>query len=214
MYKPLKYLSISLFEDIFQNKLNSNFEDVDKPKRISSLTALAAQFTNKYLTVTGSLLATYVDESVQTETPPEDKKKITPSISVSYLPFEEANLRLRGSYKKIFRVPTFDDMYYTRMGNYKSETGICNTIQCGIDLDKKYLRLLTLWVEPLDGYKNKVDEKTKAFPTMNIFKMRNYGKVDMTGVDLNLRLHALLTSQISLNITGNYSYQRVIDVTG
>ena len=77
----------------------------------------SAQFTNKYLTVTGSLLATYVDESVQTGDSPEDKKKITPSISVSYLPFEEANLRLRGSYKKIFRVPTFDDMYYTRMGN-------------------------------------------------------------------------------------------------
>ena len=213
MYKPLKYLSISLFEDIFQNKLNSNFEDVDKPKRISSLTALAAQFTNKYLTVTGSLLATYVDESVQTGDSPKDKKKVTPSISVSYLPFEEANLRLRGSYKKIFRVPTFDDMYYTRMGNINLKPEYATQYNVGLTWTKKISETIDFMSISLDGYKNKVDDKIVPFPTMNIFKMRNYGKVDMTGVDLNLRLHALLTSQISLNITGNYSYQRVIDVT-
>ncbi|WP_291130197.1 TonB-dependent receptor plug domain-containing protein, partial [Dysgonomonas sp. UBA7698] len=213
MYKPLKYLSISLFEDIFQNKLNSNFEDVDKPKRISSLTALAAQFTNKYLTVTGSLLATYVDESVLTGDSPKDKKKVTPSISVSYLPFEEANLRFRGSYKKIFRVPTFDDMYYIRMGNINLKPEYATQYNVGLTWTKKISETIDFMSISLDGYKNKVDDKIVPFPTMNIFKMRNYGKVDMTGVDLNLRLHTLLTSQISLNITGNYSYQRVIDVT-
>lgn len=213
IYKPLKYLSISLFEDIFQNRLNSNFEDVDKPKRISSLTALAAQFTNKYLTVTGSLLATYVDESLQTGESPEDKKKITPSISVSYLPFEEANLRLRASYKKIFRVPTFDDMYYIRMGNINLKPEYATQYNIGLTWTKKISETIDFMSVSLDGYRNKVDDKIVPFPTMNIFKMRNYGKVDMTGVDLNTRLHALLTSQISLNITGNYSYQRVIDVT-
>ena len=213
IYKPLKYLSISLFEDIFQNRLNSNFEDVDKPKRISSLTALAAQFTNKYLTVTGSLLATYAGESIQSGESPEDKKKITPSISISYLPFEEANLRLRASYKKIFRVPTFDDMYYIRMGNINLKPEYATQYNVGLTWTKKISETFDFISISLDGYKNKVDDKIVPFPTMNIFKMRNYGKVDMTGLDLNTRLHASLTSQISLDVTGNYSYQKVIDVT-
>ncbi|MDR2951012.1 MAG: TonB-dependent receptor [Prevotella sp.] len=213
LYRPLQYLSVSLFEDVFQNRLNSNFADVDKPKRFSSLTALAAQFNNKHLTITGSLLATYVDENVKGEDAPDDKKKITPSLSISYLPFNETNLRIRASYKKIFRVPTFDDMYYIRMGNINLKPEYATQYNIGLTWTEKISDTFDFISISLDGYKNKVDDKIVPFPTMNIFKMRNYGNVDMTGLDLNTRLHAALTSDISLDVTGNYSYQKVIDVT-
>lgn len=213
LYKIHQYLTISLFEDVFQNRLNSNFSDVDKPKRLSSLTALAAQFSNKCLTITGSLLATYVDESVKSGESPDDKKKITPSVSISYLPFGQTNLRVRGSYKKIFRVPTFTDLYYIRMGNINLKPEYATQYNIGITWAGKLSETIDFISLSLDGYKNKVDDKIVPFPTMNIFKMRNYGKVDMTGLDLNTRLHASLTKNISLDITGNYSCQRVIDVT-
>ncbi|WP_036930266.1 TonB-dependent siderophore receptor [Prevotella sp. 10(H)] len=213
VYKPVQNFSVSLFEDVFQNRLHSNFADVDKPTRLSSLTALAAQFSNRHLTITGSLLATYVDEKVRSGEEPDDKKKITPAISVSYLPFLKTNLRIRASYKKIFRVPTFNDLYYVRMGNINLKPEYATQYNAGLTWTGRISDMFDLISISADGYKNKVDDKIVPFPTMNIFKMRNYGKVDMTGLDVNTRAHIAIINKLSVDIAGNYSYQKVIDVT-
>lgn len=213
LYKPIEDISISLFEDVFQNRLNSNFTDIDSPSRNSSLTALAAQYNNKHITITGSLLATYVKENAKSGDVPDNKKKITPSISLSYLPFLKTNIRLRASYKKIFRVPTFDDMYYIRMGNINLKPEYATQYNAGLTWVGKISNKVDLISISADGYKNKVDDKIVPFPTMNIFKMRNYGKVDMTGLDINTRLHSELCRKLSIELTGNYSYQKVIDIT-
>lgn len=213
LYKPIDNLSVSIMEDIFQNRLISNFNDVDKPRRNSSLTALSAQFSNSYLTITGNLLATYVDESIKSGEAPDDKKKITPSISVSLQPLSRTNLRIRSSYKKIFRVPTFNDMYYIRMGNKDLKPEYATQYNIGITWAGRISNTLDFINISVDGYKNKVDDKIVAFPTGNIFKMRNFGKVDMTGIDINLRSHITLKNDMGLDLSGNYSYQKVIDVT-
>lgn len=213
LYKPTENLSISLMEDIFQNRLISNFNDVDKPHRNSSLTALSAQFTNNHLTITGNLLATYVDESIKSGEAPADKKKITPSISASYQPISRTNLRVRASYKKIFRVPTFNDLYYIRMGNRNLKPEYATQHNVGITWTGCISNMLDFINISVDGYKNKVNDKIVAFPTGNIFKMRNFGKVDMTGIDINLRSHITLKNNMGLDLSGNYSYQKVIDVT-
>ncbi|MDR0825174.1 MAG: TonB-dependent receptor [Prevotella sp.] len=213
LYKPLRYISLSLFEDVFQNRLNSNFAEVDKPERLSSLSAFSAQFSNKKLTITGSLLATYANESVKGGKSPDDKKKITPSISLSYLPFNETNIRIRASYKKIFRAPTFNDLYYIRLGNINLKPEYATQYNAGATWTEKLSETFDFVSISLDGYKNKVDNKIVPFPTMDIFKMRNYGKVDMSGLDLNARVHATISSEIAMDLSGNYSYQKVIDVT-
>lgn len=213
LYKPHEHFSVSLMEDIFQNRLKSNFTDVDKPKRNTSLTALSAQYRNQYLTITGSLLATYMDEDINSGEKPEDKKKITPAISVSYQPLKSTNLRVRGSYKKIFRTPTFNDMYYQRMGNRNLKPEYATQYNAGIVWAGTISNLVNFISVSVDGYFNKVDDKIVAFPTVNIFRMRNYGKVDMQGVDINAQVNTNITNDIVLDISGNYSYQKVIDVT-
>ena len=213
LYKPHEYFSVSLIEDVFQNRLNSNYTDVDKPKRNTSLTALSAQFVSQYLTITGSLLATYIDESVNSGDKPEDKKKITPSISLSYQPIKNTNLRIRTSYKKIFRVPTFNDMYYLRIGNRDLKPEYATQYNAGIAWTGTISNLVNFISASIDGYINKVDDKIVPFPTVNIFKMRNYGKVDMKGLDVNVHTNASITKDIALDVSGNYSYQKVIDVT-
>lgn len=213
LYKPMENLSISLMEDIFQNRLISNFTDVNKPKRNSSLTTLSAQYSNSRLTVTGSLLATYVDENIKTGEAPDDKKKITPAVSASFQPFSKTNLRIRTSYKKIFRVPTFNDMYYIRMGNKNLKPEYATQYNAGLTWTEHLSNTIDYVNISVDGYKNKVDDKIVAFPTGNIFKMRNFGKVDMTGIDINLRSHISMDNKMGFDISGNYSYQKVIDVT-
>lgn len=213
LYKATENLSISLVEDIFQNRLTSNFSDVDKPRRNSSLTAMAAMYNTNRLTVTGTLLATYVDESMESGEAPDDKKKITPAISASFQPLTETNLRMRASYKKIFRVATFDDMYYIRMGNKDLKPEYATQYNVGMTWTGSISNTLDYISISADGYKNKVDDKIVAFPTGNIFKMRNFGKVDMTGLDINMRSHITVDNNMGIDISGNYSYQKVIDVT-
>lgn len=213
LYKPMEDLSISLVEDVFHNRLNSNFADVDSPSRNSSLTALAAKYSNKHLTITGSLLATYTKENIKSGEAPDDKNKITPAISFSYLPSMKANLRIRASYKKIFRVPTFDDMYYIRMGNINLKPEYATQYNVGLTWAGKISNILDFVNVSVDGYKNKIDDKIVPFPTMNIFKMRNYGKVDMTGLDVNALVMKEISDKISIELSGNYSYQKVIDIT-
>ncbi|MDR2955196.1 MAG: TonB-dependent receptor [Prevotella sp.] len=213
LYKPLKFLSISLSEDVFQNRLKSNFNDVDNPRRNSSLTALAAQLSTNRLTVTGSLLATYVDESIKSGEKADNKKKITLSIGASYQPLEKINLRIRGSYKKIFRVPTFSDMYYLRMGNKNLKPEYATQYNVGLTWTGKLSEMFDFISLSVDGYKNNVKDKIVAFPTANIFKMRNFGEVDMTGLDVNMRSNIAIDENMSVSISGNYSYQKFMDVT-
>lgn len=214
LYKPFDELSISLVEDITRNSLKNNVSEVREPHRFSSLSALAAQFDNKYITVTGSLLATYVNESAKEGKAPDDKKKITPAVSFSLLPFQNTNLRLRGSYKKIFRIPTFDDLFYVRMGNINLKPEYATQYNIGITYSLSFPKIIDFASLSVDAYRNNVTDKIIAFPvSASIFKMRNFGKARMKGIDTNLNIHFLLASDYAINLSGNYSYQEVLDVT-
>lgn len=213
LYKPFDKFSLSLNEDVFRNTLNSNYSDVKDPSRNSSLTALAAQYQSKRITLTGSLLATYINEKTKSEEEPDDRKKITPSLSLSYLPFDFTDLRVRASYKKIFRVPTFDDLYYVRMGNSNLKPEYATQYNIGLTWGTHISDFADYLSISVDGYKNKVKDKILAIPTANIFKMRNFGKVDMKGIDVNAKLNMNVSKDMAVNLAANYSYQEVIDVT-
>lgn len=213
LYKPFDKFSLSLNEDVFRNTLNSNYSDVKDPSRNSSLTALAAQYQSKRITLTGSLLATYINEKTKSEEEPDNRKKITPSLSLSYLPFDFTDLRIRASYKKIFRVPTFDDLYYVRMGNSNLKPEYATQYNIGLTWGTHISDFADYLSISVDGYKNKVKDKILAIPTANIFKMRNFGKVDMKGVDINAKLNMNVSTDMAINLAANYSYQEVIDVT-
>ena len=63
------------------------------------------------------ILGTYITDKVEQGEKPDDKRRLSPAVSLSWRPFSESTLRIRASYKDIFRVPTFTDLYYLRMGN-------------------------------------------------------------------------------------------------
>ena len=63
----------------------------------------------------------------------------------------------------------------------------------------------------LKGYK--VTDKIIAFPSTYVWKMQNYGEVDITGVDVTLATAFPLTTKLRLNVSGNYSLQKALDVT-
>ena len=122
-WRPNVWLSLSLAEDLAYNDLRSNITISDNltdppyPKRTTSLTALSANAEWHRLRANASLVGTYATESVKAGKQPDDRKKLSPALSLSYRLLDDGHLFLRAMYKNTFRLPTFNDLYYIRMGN-------------------------------------------------------------------------------------------------
>lgn len=213
LYRPVKNLAIALSEDLFENRLKSEITDTKNPYRHTSLTALTAQFQTSKITITGSLLATFIQENAQSGEIPDDKKKVSPAISFSYRPLKATDLRIRSSYKKTFRVPTFTDLYYVRMGNINLRPEDATQYNIGLTWSNRFSELFDFVSISADAYHNDVKDKIVPFPTLNIWKMRNFGTVRMNGIDINTKLGLKLANDLSIDIAANYSHQDIIDVT-
>jgi outer membrane cobalamin receptor len=213
LYEPLQNLSLSLTEDIAYNLLENNFVDSPEPRRLHSLTLLAAQYKNARLTLTGSLLATYTTEKTRVGESANDRHKITPFIGFSYKLLEMTDLRLRSFYKKIFRIPTLNDLYYRRWGNYGLEPEYTTQYNVGLTWSGAVSSVFDYVSVSADGYRNKVDNKIVPFFSGPIFIMHNYGKVEITGLDVNLKLEANVSEDVEFQLWGTYGYQKVLDVT-
>ena len=211
LYNPLPGLKISIAEDLFGNILDSNIPECQFPRRISSLTALSAQYVGNRLKATASLLGTYVSEHTLTGTAAPNRGRISPSASISYGLLKN-RLHLRASYKDGFRVPTFNDLYYARVGNTSLEPEKARQFNVGATWASVHGEDFDMSITA-DGYMNLIRDKIVATPTMFIWKMRNVGKVRMYGADLSMNMRWKAAERMTIHLRGNYSYQYAVDVT-
>ncbi len=212
LYQPIRGLSFSLAQDLSYNTLENNFADCPYPERLTSLTALSGQYRHRHFSVTASALGTYITEEVTSGDRPADRRRLSPAVSLSYQPWLSQNFRIRASYKDIFRVPTFNDLYYPRMGNTtlrpeKARQYNAGLTWMGSPFSGTFVRAT------VDAYYNKVSDKIVALPTLFIWHMMNLGEVDITGVDATLSTELSLSDEVKLLLSGNYTYQKAIDVT-
>jgi len=213
LYKLSDHISFSIAEDFSYNTLRANFSGFAKPERYSFLSAVSTKYETKRLTVTGSILGTFMTENVKTGKAPEDRKKISPSVSLSFRPFISTNLRLRASYKDIFRVPTFNDVYYIRIGNKNLVPEKARQLNVGITWTSSFSETFNFFRITGDFFRNSVKDKIVVYPTTFEPKMVNLGKVKITGFDLSVLTQISMAENTKFVLTGNYSYQKAIDIT-
>lgn len=213
LYSPWKNFSASLTTDLAHNTLDNNFMNAPQPKRLTSLSVLSAQYKNAMFTATASLLGTYITDEVKTGDKPADRKRLSPAVSVSLRPFADNAFRIRASYKDIFRIPTFTDLYYLRMGNTNLQPEKATTYNLGLTWSGEVGNVFRYLSLSADGYYNKVTDKIVAIPTMYIWKMMNMGKVDIKGLDVNFSAETPLPAKMALLLYATYSFQNATDVT-
>lgn len=212
MYTPTSRLSFSLTEDLFVNTLRNTLPECPFPTRLTSLSVAAAQYKDTRLTATASLLGTFISEQVESGPRPADRRRLSPAASLSWRILAEQNLRVRVSYKDIFRVPTFNDMYYLRIGNTNLKPERATQYNLGLTWAGA-LPLVSHLSLSADGYYNRVRDKIVAMPTMFIWKMMNLGEVSIGGLDVNLSAEIPLYKKINLLLQSAYTYQQAIDIT-
>ena len=214
LYRPFEGFSLSLAEDFFVNTLDATTPKCPFPTRYTSLTALAAQYKDERWTATASLLGTYITETLEVGEAADDRRRLSPAASLSYLVWPAQHLRLRASYKDIFRTPTFDDLYYDRIGNKDLESEKATQYNLGATWNNSFPDLALEYVSlTVDGYYNHVRDKIVAIPTMFIWKMMNMGRVDIFGLDVNLAATFRLPLEMALGLNASYTWQNATDRT-
>lgn len=213
LYRATDGLTFSLAEDGAINTLSNNINENPEPLRLSSLTALRARYRIGPLTMAGSALATLITERVKRGDRPGDRHRITPSLSLIYRPSSDLDVNLRALYKKTFRVPTFNDLYYLRIGNTGLRPELADEYNVGLTWSARPARVADQITLTIDGYFNEVRDKIVAFPSTYVWKMVNFGRVRITGLDASFTAGVPLIRGVYMNLQANYTYQRAIDVT-
>lgn len=212
-YVPLRALSFALTSDVAYSTLYNNFEDSKAPRRVSSISLLAAQYRTDRFSATASLLGTFVADAVRSGVPPEPYMRVSPSLALMFRPVASFPLRLRLSYKDSYRVPTFADLYYLRLGNVGLKPEKASQFNFGVLWSASFGRVVEYVSVVADGYYNRVIDKIVALPTMYVWRMMNFGEAEISGIDLNSQLELALLERISLLLDLGYSYQYAVDVT-
>ncbi len=131
-------------------------------------------------------------------------------------PFGSERLMLRAFYKNIFRLPTFNDLYYTFTGNSLLRPEFTDQYDLGLtySIQPKSTALISLSIQA-DAYYNQVKDKIVAVPSANLYRwtMYNIGKVAIKGLETNVQSVWSLTGELRLSASASYTFQQSRDVT-
>lgn len=207
--------SVSASYDFKWNKLDADLRDFAYPHRFQNMASIATSLNLKRIDIMGSLLLTTVKDHARQGTTQDAVCKLTPAVFASYRPLGGDVLTLRGFAKKSFRMPTFNDLFYTDIGNsqLKPETAI--QYDLGFTVVKRLTGVVKSVSLQADGYYNTVSNKIVAYPKGQQFRwtMINLGKVHITGVDVAASTIAEPMRDLTVTARAQYTFQRAIDVT-
>ncbi|MCM1021979.1 MAG: TonB-dependent receptor [Muribaculum sp.] len=215
MYTPATWLAMSLAQDGIVNKLRTSFPECQYPRRLTSITALNMRFEPIYaIRINLGCVYMATDEHVRNGKPIDNFSRFAPSLSLRIQPITSQQLYLRLMAKGTFRLPSFNDMYYYRIGNTLLKPEKAREFNVGFSYSPP---VIAPWLNELainaDAYFNKVTDKIVAIPTTFAWKMQNFGKVHATGVDISMQTSAKATKWLSLSLQGAYTWQKALDLT-
>lgn len=210
LYVPTDKLVFNYSADYFYNNLTTNQMEVVGPWRHSVLQSFTGKFQNSWLLATARLLWSIYDNGVKEGISSKDENKLSPSLSVSVQPMRNRLFFIRASYKNIFRMPTFNETYYFRMGSTSLKPEDTDQFNFGLTWQYNSTNWLNALVLTGDVYYNNVKDKIVALPTnMFIWTMTNMDKARAFGVDVTASATFNIARRQSLVFAGNYSWQRV-----
>ncbi|MBQ7672664.1 MAG: TonB-dependent receptor [Paludibacteraceae bacterium] len=223
-HKTLNW-DIALSADWQWNYLEGTMVNFVFPERNTVLVSAATQLDWTYIKAQASVLGTFVYDKIHqpnrtTPSAYEQKPQWTPAIFLTAHPYLK-DLYIRAFYKRIFRMPTFNDLYYTDIGNIALKPEYTTQYDAGAEYTKTWLRGFWRAVDlKVDGYFNQVKNKIVAIPKGNSqyrWQMMNLGYVEIRGVDVNASATMSLIESMSsphqllLNVAAAYTFQRAQD---
>ena len=216
-FRVFNWWDLSLAYDYQYNALareNLLLEDgTDHFARHSHWLSAATAFNFKeYLRAQASVLMTAVNN---------DAPRVTPGVFFSFRPYPKIDFSLNAFYKQSYRYPTFNDLYYTDLGNasLRPELARQHSVELAYKISNHKSQISNACgyeiAASLSYYYNRVTDKIIAYPKGQQFRwtMLNLGTVKINGVDAKADFSFFLPLRWVLRTRLNYTYQKAIDVT-
>ena len=215
-YNFSKLFSAAYSSDYFISTLTRSDEFAQGfavPTRDTWLNNIAAKAIFANVEIQGNLLYTRLHDEVKVGTNGKNIEAFTPTVAVSYQPSKSLPLHIRAFYKNIFRAPTFNDLYYTYVGNTALRPEYARQYNVGFTYKQNSNSFLQTAFVTTDFYYNKVTDKILAVPRQNLFQwtMLNIGTVDIKGIDVATQFYFKEIRKILISSRLNYTYQKSLD---
>lgn len=220
-YTIMRDWDINLSVDYQWNTLDATLTNFVYPTRNTWLVAFATAYKWCGVKTQASLLGTIVnDRSVATSGTGSVTKRtkthneFTPAVFLSYQPVEDVPLNIRAFYKRIFRMPTFNDLYYTDIGNVDLEPEYVTQYNVGARYEANFNGMVQRLMVSADVYYNHVTDKIIAVPKgtgQYRWMMMNIGRVKIRGIDVNAQARLNFRHDVNVDLNLNYTYQKARD---
>ena len=215
------FWDVSFSYDFQYNTLDADFQRMDNydifayPRRTSHWLSLATSLDLNRLKIQASLLGTLIHETVRKYNAPDDKHVMTPAVFVSYRLLPNEDLRLNAFAKKIFRVATFNEMYYVEMISSNIKPEYATQYDLGIKYTKRPRYSIVKNIDSqIDVYYNLVEDKIICTPKSPLFKWTTYnlGLVKIKGLDVSVG-NMFRMGNVFLQTKLQYTYQEARNYT-
>lgn len=193
---------------------NMGFSDFPYPTRYTTMANLAVKyFTNRFI-AGGNVLHTATFETAKLGNAAKNRSKFSPTINIAFQLLEDKEYRIRAFYKNLYRLPTFNELYYQDIGNKNLIPENANMVNIGFaGIEKNIFNLLDITFTA-DAYYNRVTDKIVMLPQNGFFwSMTNRDKVTILGVDATVTTTYTTRNNHYITVRGNYSFQSAKDKT-
>jgi hypothetical protein len=204
-------LQTSLSTDIIRHDMRSNLPRFSYPTRWTSLTNLGASFAWQSFVFYANILYTATFEHAESADVASNRNRFTSMVGANV---QRPHFSARFFYRETYRIPTFNELYYTSVGNTGLIPESAQQLNLGVSVGNASQER-GYFIVSLDGYMNRVRDKIVAIPTNNLFSwsMRNIGKVDIWGVDAVLKGGFDVHQRLDFFSKISYTFQDARDVS-
>lgn len=216
-FQILPQWAASVNYDLQYNQLWSDMYEFAMPRRWSNYLSVASSLDLRKVNFMASATGIWVHDINRRKRISNNSFAFTPAVFINTFPLPNSNdFSLRAFVKQSYRMPTFNDLYYTDIGTTTLRPERVTQYNVGALYQRSDNNSLLAEIRfSLDAYFNKVTDKIVAYPKGQLFRwtMLNLGKVNITGIDASGLLTFNPVDDLMLTLRGQYTWQRAIDVT-
>lgn len=180
-YMPWSLTWINVGYDARMSWLKADLKNFHTVRRLDqkAVVALQSEYANFRLAAS-VLYQHYKDWTLTHAGAAHPLSKFTPSVTLGY---SVKGFSFRAWYKRIFRVPTLNDLYYTQVGNRNLKPEYTKQYNIGTE----YHYYGAQWVANVqaDAYINKIENRIVCLPLKGTYSwsMMNYGETYCRGLN-------------------------------
>lgn len=207
----LKNLQFGVGSSLENSALISSRADIGLPNRNVANNMASIQYDNKWVDIKTSIFHQFFQDQNRALTHGKKYHRFNPQISITSGDSLFNNITLKAWYKQSMRPPSFNELYYSQIGNLSLEPEETQQLNVGILFFKKFKSIQVNG--SVNGYSNRVTNKILALPTQNLFvwSISNIGRVHVLGSDFEFGIQQRLSKDVSWGITSTATFQRVTD---